>query len=340
VAGLLENAGVAPDNRPAFGFAGALVVVGGLLTAAGVTDGIVGRAIGESPGWFFAALLLALFGGLLGTVAALFVDSDEQEPKEHGLLLLGNLCLFVGLVLALWGTVEVWSNTRAPSLTTATSSAGGATVLDVKVEDSGLDSKEHVALIVERVKGGRGYGARLHSAWLGSNEEGKVEHETKVRVPPHVTGKIGVWAFVGDGSDNCYAERGDNDACVVMTIPHAREALQLKVDWRKGRKALEGSLTARNVARDAVHMRAVGQVRGDPHTNRLMARWRLGSDANGHFERTFTIHGTARFTWVCIVARTGPVRRCPPPMEHRGKAVWARYRVPDVKPDAGPQLSR
>jgi hypothetical protein len=346
--------GVAPNNRPALTFAGALALLTTLLTAAGVTDGVVGRMFGESPVLIGIAVGLALLGALLSIVAGLFTDSKKHPKGERWLLTGSNLVLFVGLCLGIYAATRVWSNTRAPTLTADMANAEGSTRIDLTAKASGLDSKEHMKIVVEQLGAGRendshgnevgtlrGVKGTIYSAWIGSTEDGKVEYETSVRVPPHVTGKIGARAFVGKGSANCYKEPGEDEACVEVTIPHDPETLQLTAGWGSSKEALAGSLKARNIPELKVYMRAIGQVRGTRTTNRLMEIWQLTPDVNGHFDRTFTIHGVKRFTWVCIVAGTQVVKRCPPRQGERKNVVWSRYRVPDDgSRSTSPQLGR
>lgn len=318
--------GVAPKNQFALTFAGALAALTAVLTAAGVTEGVVGRMFGESPVPSGLAVGLALFGAFLSICAGLLTDSEKHPRVERWMLVGSNLVLFLGLCLGIYAAAKVWSNTRAPTLTAATAPADGATRLDVTVEGSGLDAKEHVKLVVEELGAGRKNGS-MYDAWLGSDEDGKVEHQTSVRIPPSVTGQVGARAYVGKGSADCYRKPGEDEACVALKLPHDPETLQLNAGWGANRQALTGSLKARNVPQETVHMRVIGQIRGDKTTNRLIEKWQLTPDANGHFERSFTIHGVERFTWVCIVANTDVVQRCPPPKAERKTAVWSRYRV-------------
>jgi hypothetical protein len=348
-----EAVGVADNNKFALNFASALAALTAVLTAAGVTEGIVGRMVGESPVLIGLAVGLALLGAFLSICAGLLVDSHKHPRRERWLLVGSNLVLFAGLCLGVAGAMKVWSNTRAPTVTAATATADGVTRLDVSVKGSGLDSKEHVKLLVEELRparendahgnevgGVRGVEGSMYSAWLGSDDDGKIDHETSIRIPPNLTGKIGTRAFVGSGSADCYRSPGEDEACVVVTVPHDPESLQLNAGWGSGKQALTGSLKARNIPQEKVHMRVIGQIRGSRTTNRLMEKWQLTPDGNGHFERTFTIHGVSRFTWVCIVAGTAVVQRCPPRKDERETLVWSRHRVPNDTPrDPSPQLS-
>jgi hypothetical protein len=329
--------GVNEENKPAGSLVTGLAALTAVLTAAGVVGGVVGRMVGESPVLFGLAVGLSLFAGLLGILAGLFTSSKSWEAR---LLVASNVVLFMGLLFGVVGAIQVWSNTRAPTVTATAEAAANGEFLNVTVKDSGLDSKEHVRLLVEPLhlrsevdeagderrvlKPGRS----IYSAWLGSDEDGDLDHTARVRLPLDLSGYVGARAYLDEPSRTCYSDPGEAEGCVAAAVPRARERLQLSAEWGERNRTLTVKLEARNIPARRIRLRALGHPRRGKSMRRELAFWRLAPDGYGSFDRSVVIPGVRRFRTVCIVASTRGHGRCPPRERTQRSAVWVRYRVP------------
>jgi hypothetical protein len=299
--------------------------------------GVVGRMVGEVPELFGAALVLSIFAGLLGIVAGLFTSSKLLEKV---LLILSNLVLFAGLVCGVFGAAKVWSNTRAPTVTAVAERTNGELFLNVSVKGSGLDSKEHVRLLVEPLHrtaevGGDGNerrvlepGRHIYSAWLGSDDDGDLDHTAKVRLPSTLTGYVGARAFLETPSKTCYADPGEVEGCVSIALRRDPPRLQLSAGWGKRARRLRVHLEATHVSAGIVRLRALGSLQRKKPMRRELASWRLAPELDGSFDRSLAIPKVRSFASVCVVATTGGHGRCPPRQRDLKRAVWVRYRVP------------
>jgi hypothetical protein len=327
--------GIADSNKPASSLVAGLGALTAVLAAAGVVGGVVGRMIGEHPLVFAVALGLILLAGLLGVIAGLFTRDDGLERT---LLIASNLLLLAGLFFGGIGAIRVWSDTRVPSVTATPERTADGTFLNVSVKDSGLNSTEHVKLLVEPLHlvtdsdsdGGerRMLAPRraIYSASLGSNEDGKVDHSVRVQLPPNLTGYVGARAYLGDLPSGCYAKPGRADGCISVAVMHDPERPQLSATWR-GRKKLTINLKARDIYPRTVRLRALGRTSGKKPQWRELAFWDLAPDANGGFNRSLRLADVSRFAKVCIVASSKRRQSCPPVRAHSDVA-WVRYRVP------------
>jgi hypothetical protein len=327
--------GINDDNKPAGSLVAGLAALTAVLGAAGVVGGVVGRMVGEHPLDFALALGLVLIAGLLGVIAGLFAGN---KTLERVLLIASNLLLLAGLLFGMIGAIRVWSDTRVPSVTATPVRTADGTFLNVTVKDSGLNSTEHVKLLVEPLHyvtdNDRSDGERrilaprraIYSASLGSNEDGKVDHTAKVRLPPNITGYVGARAYLGGLPTGCYASPARADGCISVAILQDPERPQLSAAWSKG-KTLKVRLKARDIYLRTVRLRVVGKTSRAKSGWREVAYWELAPDANGVFDRSLTIPTVRHFAKVCIVASTVRYERCPPRRGTGDDLTWVRYSV-------------
>jgi hypothetical protein len=319
-----SKVGVNPENKPAATVASGLAALGTVLAAAGITEGVVSRMAREEGVLFGIAIGATLVAGLFGVFAALFAN---KRRWERWLLIASNLVLLAGFIFGAIGAIRVWDSTRVPTLTAAPEITPTATFLNVTVKGSGLDSREHVALLVEPLRAGHDglipAGHPLYTASLGSDDDGKVDQVIKVRLPDGFNGYIGTRAFTGALPKGCYAD-GESDGCISSKLIVVPERPQLKATWGSHGTRLRVLLKAQQIYGQTMSLRVLGRRGSKWHE---IAHWRLAPSSAGSFARGYTVRKVKRWNAVCIVASTSNAKRCPPrPQDAR--SVWARYRVP------------
>jgi hypothetical protein len=332
-----NQVGINPDNKPAATLVSGLAALGAVLAAAGVTEGVVPKMAREQGLLFGLAVAGTLLAGLCGVIAALFAT---KRRRERGLLIASNVLLLAGLLFGLIGAIRVWNSTRVPTVTAAPRITAAGTFLNVTVKDSGLDSGEHVTLLVEPLHvaadpdsaGGTILtpGRAIYSASLGSDDDGKVDQAIKIRLPNGFQGYVGARAFTGGIPRGCYARR-KSDGCISAKLVHVPERPQLKTHWSTHATRLRVLLGAQQIYGQTVSLRVFARRARDWHE---IAYWHLAPDSAGSFSSSYTISGIRRWKAVCIVASTSERRQCPPrPRDPR--SVWVRYRVPSDVPVGG-----
>jgi hypothetical protein len=316
--------GVNRENKPAATVVSGVAALGTVLAAAGISEGVVGRMAREEEFWFALAFIAALLAGLLGVIAALFTT---QMKRERGLLVASNILLFVGLAAGAYGAARVWSSTRVPSVTATPQVTTAGTFLNVNVKDSGLDSREHVTLLVEplvvRSRHLRPLGT-VYSASLGSDDDGKIDRTVRVRLRDGYQGFIGVRAYTGALPTGCY-QNSRSAGCIVNEVVNLPERPQLKTHWNKGGKSMTVSVSARQVPGRDLSMRVLGR-RGRSNW-REVAYWHLAPADGGAFQRSYVVRGIRALKALCVVASTSGKTSCPP-RPGDPNTVWARYRMP------------
>lgn len=328
VAETTPQVGVNPDNKPAATLVSGLAALGTVLAAAGVTEGVVPRMVGEEGFWFGLAVAGTLLAGLCGVLAALFA---KRKRRERYLLVASNVLLLLGLMSGLIGAILVWSSTRVPTLTATPETTARGTFLNVTVKDTGLDSREHLALLVEPLRVVRDPNAEagtllrpgraIYSASLGSDENGKIDQSIKVRLPDGFQGYVGARAFTGGLPKGCYA-KNRADGCISARLINVPERPQLKTRWDRRGKRLRVSLAAHQIFGQTLTLRVLGRRASKW---REVAHWNLAPNAGGSFSHGYSV-GMKRFRSACVVASTSAQKRCHPRAGDR-RSVWVRYRV-------------
>jgi len=333
IADTTDRVGISEAAKPAVPFVAGLASLTAVLGAAGVAEGVVPRMVGETPVSFGLALFCIVLAGFLTVIAGLVTRSKLVELVS---LIASNILLLVGLGFGIIGAVKVWSETRVPSVTADEQHTRRGTFLRVAVRGSGLGSQERITLRVERLaygdgKAGRqkgqlyGAGTPFYSASLGSDDDGKLNHVARVRLPPGFSGLFGVRAHAGALPKGCYS--GDSsDGCITGGIYPDGDAPQLRVHWRRRYGVLVVRVRARG-GPERVWMRAMAQRSGKRRWREL-ATWRLPPGANGNFARRLRLPGLAGMGRLCVVASTARRETCPPqPDAERIRTAWVRYRA-------------
>jgi hypothetical protein len=247
-------------------------------------------------------------------------------------LIASNVLLLAGLLCGLIGAIRVWNSTRVPTVTAAPQITRTGTFLNVVVKDSGLDSGEHVTLLVEPLHvvadpNSRGTilspGRAIYSASLGSDDNGKVDQAVKVRLPDGFQGYLGARAFTGDLPKGCYA-KSKSDGCISAKLIDVPERPQLKTNWGWHGRRLRILLGAHQIYGQTVTLRIFGRRGSKWHE---IAYWQLAPASAGSFSRGYSVSGMKGWKAVCIVASTSGQRRCPPRADDP-RTVWVRYRAP------------
>lgn len=324
--------GVNPENKPAATLVSGLAALTAVFSAAGINEGVIPRMVREEQRWFIAAVVPVLLAGLFGVMAALFATRKKREKR---LLIASNVALLVGLTCGLVGATLVWSSNRVPSLTAAPQVTSSGTFLNVTVKDSGLDSREHLTVLVEPLRVVRDPhapgpkatilepGRALYSASLGSDEDGKIDQALRVRLRDGYQGYIGVRAFSDRLPRGCYVTHR-SDACISAKIVSVAERPQLVTHWGRGGKWLRISLRAGQIYGRQVRLRVLGRKKTRWHE---LAYWLLAPSSAGTFSRTYAVRGIRRYRSVCIVASTAAEKSCPAHSKNP-RSVWVRYRIP------------
>jgi hypothetical protein len=331
-----QRVGVSDEAKPAVPFVAGLGSLAAVFAAAGVIDGVVGRMVGETPVLFGLALFLPVLAGFLTAFAALVTKSKLLELIS---LIASNVLLLAGLAFGVVGAVKVWSDTRLPSVAASSERTAKGTFLNVTVKDSGLDSSEHVTLLVEPlVYGNRRFGSdpsklypqgAIYAASLGSDDDGKLNHSARVRLPAGFSGHVGARAYLGKLPRGCYERADATDGCVSEAVLADREPPQLAVHWRHGGRQLQIRVSARGIGRARLRLAAFAMRSHGKRRWREIAMWDLPASASGDFVREFVADRLRNAPAVCVVASTAGRQTCPPSAKRRARdTAWVRYRRP------------
>lgn len=320
------KADVAPPNKRAGYLLLGLTLLTGVLTAVGVSTDELPQLWRNHTVLAPIAIGLVILAVILGAVAGWVVPSGAKS--ERPLLLIGNGLLAAGLILTASLGIKTASDRPQPTVTAAPARTEQGFVLEVSVTDSGLGVNDDMSITVdplfEDAKSGELHSGRsLYGASLGPNHDGEVEHSFKVEIPPGRFDDVGVRAWVGQKSTDCYNE-GTSTGCVTVHLRRLPEPPQLSFKWKKANKRqdLQVTLAARDIPFQQLRLLAVGLG----PKRRSLARARLAPDSNANFDRTFDIPVKAGVRFVCVAA-TG--KRIEPgcPSNDEG-VVWARLPVP------------
>jgi hypothetical protein len=319
------KADVAPPNKRAGYLLLGLTLLTGVLTAVGVSTDELPQLWRNHTFLAPIAIGLVILAVILGAVAGWVIPSDAKA--ERPLLLVGNGLLAAGVILTATLGIKTASDRPQPTVTAAPARTDQGIVLDVSVKDSGLGVDDDMSITVDPLfedanSGELRSGRSLYGASLGANHDGEVSHSFKVEIPPGRFDNVGVRAWVGQKSTDCYNE-GTTTGCVTVHLHRPPELPQLSFDWKKADKGREllVTLTARDIPFQQLRLLAVGLG----PKRRTLARARLAPDSNANFDRTFEIPVKDGLRFVCVAA-TGERIEPGCPSKDQG-VVWARLPV-------------
>jgi len=302
----------------------ALPALGALLTALAITGDLVGRMARNHPWATFAAFGCGALAVFLGAVAAFGLR--ESSNAERRVLYAGLAVLGTALVMTVYAGVRTWGDRPQPSIT-ITPKRGG--VVAVTVHASGLRSRDHLVVRVEKLSGAGMPGQELYGASLGPDAAGDVAETVDVPLPAGGFDDIGARAWVGAEPKDCYLEESST-GCVRVHVSRTQERPQLAVDWETFVRAprILIKLKAHNLPQRpsrSMTLRVYGLGASQPA--RVLAEWSLAPDADGSFDRRLSVVVGHAFSDVCIVASTTTREPACPALVEEG-TVWTRLAVP------------
>ncbi|HKZ15168.1 MAG TPA: hypothetical protein VJL81_15125 [Solirubrobacterales bacterium] len=268
------------------------------------------------------AVTLVLSAVTLGALAG-WVFS--RQKSEHRLLLWGNICLGLGLVVIACSVIHNASSSPPPTVTAAPAVQKGSTVVKATVEDDKLTSGQSIQVKVQPLyEEGKGRyfhynsGRAIYSAIFGPDSDGTVHRSIRVAIPPGNFEDIGVRASTGSSASDCFDTAARN-GCVVVRVPPHSDPPQLSFGWKRDR--LRVHLTAFDVPSGEVQILA--RSLSPP---RLLLHTAVSTNLSDDVRRTFSLP-IAGLRYVCVVASESAGKLA---CHHRkgGSTGWAVLRVP------------
>lgn len=296
-----------------------------LLTLLFTTLGIQGSELSDL--WrnqeilSIVAVTLVLAAVTMGALAGWVLSGED---RQHRLLLCGNVCLGLGLIVIAWSVVFNASSSPSPTVSAAAQRSKRSTYLKAVVEDDKLTSGESVQVKVQPLfeeeddehlhyRAGRA----IYEAIFGPGSDGSVHRVIRVGIPPGLFQDVGVRAFTGSSSSDCFDTEARN-GCVIVRVPPHSDPPELSYGWKRDR--LRVHVTAFDVPTGEIQFLVVGRK-----PKRTLLHTEISADLSDDVRRTFSVP-VAGMKAVCVVAsaRNGKLG-CPPRGNPSG---WALLRVP------------
>jgi hypothetical protein len=273
----------AEDNKGVAFLVGSVAAVAAILTALGITGGVIGRMARNHDVLTFLAISLAAFASVVGVIA--WLQSKSSQRQKH-LLWLGLAIFLAAAGFAIAAAIRTWNDSFAPRVTASVEETARGEVIVLNSDAAGLKADQRLTTAVwplASVSGptysGNGgiiedrfdytvEGLPIYRTANGPNADGEVSLASRVPVPADHPARVIVRAAIEDSSgalsqpdnpDDCF-EDTSAAGCITLDLGEPT-APPLDVGWSTvdGRRILDIKIGADQSAGRRLFVRVFGR---------------------------------------------------------------------------------